>query len=67
MAAVTSNAEAFVERLLAGEPSPPTYNTQVGEDILAEDAEIVDYHIPFNMDRVQIVPVREMFRDIAVE
>ena len=67
VAAVTSNAEELVERLLAGEPSPPTYNTQVGEDILAEDAEIIDYHIPFNMDRVKIVPVREMFRDIAVE
>ena len=65
VAVVTSNAEAFVERLLAGEPSPPTYNTAVGENILAEDAEIIEYPIPFNMERVQIVPVREMFRDIA--
>ena len=67
VAVVTSNAEAFVERLLAGEPSPPTYNTAVGEDILAEDAEIIEYPIPFNMERVQIVPVREMFRDVAAE
>ena len=67
VAVVTSNAEAFVERLLADEPSPPTYNTAVGEDILAEDAEIIEYPIPFNMERVQIVPVREMFRDVSVE
>ncbi|MXY17340.1 MAG: insulinase family protein [Acidobacteria bacterium] len=65
VAVVTSNAEEFVERLLAGEPSPPTYNTAVGEDILAEDAEIIEYPIPFNMERVQIVPVREMFRDVS--
>ena len=58
VAVVTSNAEAFVERLLAGEPSPPTYNTAV-------DAEIVEYPIPFNMERVRIVPVREMFRAVA--
>ena len=64
VAIVTSDAEAFVERLLANEPSPPTYNTAVGEDILAEDAEIVEYPIPFNPERVQIVPVREMFRDV---
>ena len=65
VAVVTSNAGEFVERLLAGEPSPPTYNTAVGEDILAEDAEIIEYPIPFNMERVQIVPVREMFRDVS--
>ena len=65
VAVVTSGAEEFVERLLAGEPSPPTYNTEVGEDILAEDAEIIEYPIPFNMERVQIVPVREMFRDVS--
>ena len=65
VAVVTSGAEAFVERLLAGEPSPPTYNAEVGEDILAEDAEIIEYPIPFNMERVRIVPVREMFRAVS--
>jgi zinc protease len=67
VAVVTSNAEEFVERLLAGEPSRPTYNTEVGEDILAEDAEIVEYPIPFNIERVRIVPVDEMFRDVTAE
>ena len=65
VAVVTTDAEEFTERLLAGEPSPPTYNTQVGADILAEDAEIIEYPIPFNPERVQIVPVREMFRSVA--
>ncbi|MCY4598587.1 MAG: pitrilysin family protein [Acidobacteria bacterium] len=64
VAVVTSDAEAFTERLLANQPSPPTYNTAVGEDILAEDAGIIEYPIPFNPDRVQIVPVREMFRAV---
>ena len=65
VAVVTSDAEAFVERLLANEPSPPTYNTAVGEGILAEDAEIVGYPIPFNAERVRIVPVREMFQSVG--
>ena len=67
VAVVTAGAEDFAERLLAGAPSPPTYNTEVGPDILAEDAEIVEYAIPFNMERVQIVPVSEMFRGVAAE
>lgn len=64
VAVVTSDAQAFAERLLANEPSPPTYNVAVGEEILAEDAEIIEYPIPFNPERVRIVPVREMFRAV---
>ena len=33
---VTTDAEGFVERLLADEPSPPTYNTTVSDAVLAE-------------------------------
>ncbi len=64
IAIVTTDAEGFRERLLANEPSPPTYNAAVGDDILAEDEEIVDYQLAINADRVQVLPVEEMFREV---
>jgi zinc protease len=62
---VTTDAEAFVERLQTGEPSPPTYNTTVSDEVLAEDEEIVAYPVRVNPDRIEIVPVEEMFRDVS--
>ena len=66
IAVVTTDAEAFVERLLSEEPSPPTYNTEVSDAVLAEDEEIVSYPVRVNPERVQVVPVGEMFRDVAM-
>ena len=60
----TTDAEGFRERLLANEPSPPTYNTAVTNDILAEDEEIVSFDLAINPDRVRVVPVEEMFREV---
>ncbi len=65
VAIVTAEAEDLVERLLANEPSPPTYNTTVGDDVLAEDESIVSYEVRFNPERVRIVPVEEMFREVS--
>ena len=65
VAIVTTDAEALVERLLANEPSPPTYNTTVSDEVLAEDEGIVSYQVPFNPERVRIVPVEEMFREVS--
>ena len=62
VAIVTTDAEELRSRLLDGAPSPPTYNTAVTDEILTEDEEIVGYEIPFNPDRIQVVPVEEMFR-----
>lgn len=62
---VTMEAEAFVERLVADEPSPPTYNTTVSAEVLAEDEEIVSYPVRVTPDRVEIVPVEEMFREVS--
>ncbi len=65
VAIVTTDAEDLVERLLANEPSPPTYNTTVSDEVLAEDEAIVSHEVPFNPERVRIVPVEEMFREVS--
>ena len=65
IAIVTSDAEAFRDGLLSGEPPAITYNTEVSEDILAEDEAIKSYELPINEDRIRIVPVEEMFRAVS--
>lgn len=65
LAIVTSDAETFRDRLLANEPSPPTYNTAVTEEIRMEDEEITSYELAINPDRVRIVPVETMFREVS--
>jgi zinc protease len=62
VAIVTRDARAFLEHLGSGEPSTVTYNTDVGDDILAEDEEIRAYQLNINGARTRIVPVDEMFR-----
>lgn len=65
VAVVTADAEGFRDRLMANEPSPPTYNAAVSDEILAEDEEIVDYELAINPDRLRVVPVEEMFREAS--
>ena len=65
IAVVTIDDVGFRNRLLTNEPSPPTYNTAVTEDILTEDEAIVAYELHINPDRIQVVPVEEMFRRVA--
>ena len=65
IAVVTRDAEVFRDALLAGEPSPPTYNTAVTEEIQAEDALIESFELAINPERVRVVPVEEMFRAVA--
>ena len=65
IAVVTRDAEAFREALLAGEPSPPTYNTAVSEEIQAEDALIEGFELAINPERVRAVPVEQMFRAVT--
>ena len=61
IAIVTTDAEALRDRILSNAPSPPTYNTEVTEDVLREDAEIVEYVLGINAEQIRIVPVGEMF------
>ena len=63
IAIVTSDASAFRDRLLANEPSPPTYNAEVPNDIRAEDELITPFELAINPDRIRVVPVEEMFRE----
>ena len=64
IAIVTSEAEAFRDALLANDPSPPTYNAEVTDEIVAEDEAIMSYELSINSDRVRVVPVEEMFREV---
>ena len=65
VAIVTRDAEAFRNRLLANEPSPPTYNTAVTDEIREEDALIEAFELAVNPHRVRVAPVEEMFRELA--
>ncbi len=67
IAVVTRDAEAFGDALVAGEPSPPTYNTAVTEQIRAEDAVIEGFDLAINPDRVRVAPVEEMFRAVTAK
>ena len=64
IAIVTRDAEAFRDELTSGQPSSVTYNTEVGEEILAEDAAIKVYPLAINTDRILIVAADEMFQDL---
>jgi len=65
IAIVTRDAASFRDALLSGEPSTVTYNTDVSDEILAEDESIVTYPLVINTERVRVVPVEEMF--VAVD
>ncbi len=65
VAIVTTEAEAFRDRLLANEPSPPTYTAAITDAIRQEDEEIVSFELAINPDRVRVVPVEEMFREAS--
>ena len=62
---VTRDAAAFRDRLLANEPSPPTYNTEVPASIRAEDALIEGFELAIDPERVRVAPVGEMFRAVS--
>jgi len=62
VAIVTADAGGLQQTLLANAPSPPTYNTTVGDDIKKEDQEIQAFPLNINKDRIRVVPVEEMFR-----
>ena len=65
VAVVTRDAAAFRDRLLANEPSPPTYNAAVTDAIRAEDALIEAFEVAVNPESVRVVPVEEMFREVS--
>ena len=62
IAIVTRDAASFRDRLVANEPSSPTYNAKVSSEIQAEDLLITSYDLAINPDRMRVVPVGQMFR-----
>ena len=64
MAVVTRDAVAFRDEILSGTSSSVTYNTEVGEAILAEDGVIKSYPLTIKRDQVRVVQVDEMFVEV---
>ncbi len=59
---VTKDGEALRDRLVAGEPSPITYNAQKAKELLDEDKIIERYPIPVKAADVTVVPVDRVFQ-----
>ena len=64
VAVVTRDAVAFRDEILSGTSSSVTYNTEVGEAILAEDGVIKSYPLTIKRDQVRVVQVDEMFVEV---
>lgn len=61
IAVVASGCNALRDKLIAGKPSPITYNSSKPPGILAEDKIVEKWEIPFKPEAVEIVPVDKVF------
>ena len=61
IAVVAENCEDLRDKLLAGEPSPMSYNSPKPDEILAEDKIVEKREIPIKPEAVEIVPVEQVF------
>lgn len=59
---VTRDAEKLKEDILAGKPSPITYNSPKPDELLEEDKIIQAYPIPTKPEWVTITPVSKVFQ-----
>ena len=59
---VTKDAEEFKQAATSGKPSPISYTSTPGKDILDEDKIIESYKLNFNPKRVEVVPVDQVFQ-----
>jgi zinc protease len=57
---ITSDAEGFRQKLLAGAPTPITYAGERSAELLAEDIEIAAYPIPVRPEDITIIPIGEV-------
>lgn len=62
IAVVTKNAEAFKQAALDGKPSPISYTSMPAKEILDEDKIIESYKLGFNLKKVEVVPVAQVFQ-----
>lgn len=58
---VTSDAESLRDATVERRPSPVTYSSPPPPDVLEEDKVIESYPLDLSADRVEIVPVDEVF------
>lgn len=61
IAVVAKDSADLKKRFLAGEPSPMTYNSEKPEEILEEDKIVQKWPIPFEAEKIEIVPVSKVF------
>jgi zinc protease len=62
IAIVSDSSKALRDELLAGKPTPMTYDTKdTPQEVLDEDKIIERTRLPFNASRVKILSARAMF------
>ncbi|HEU4593808.1 MAG TPA: pitrilysin family protein [Pyrinomonadaceae bacterium] len=59
---VTKDAEALRDAILAGKPSPITYNSPKPQEIMDEDKIIQSYKINVRPNQIAVVPVERVFQ-----
>lgn len=62
VAIVAPRAQALADALVAGAPSPITYNTDKPPELLAEDEQIEVYPLGLARDQVNVLPLESLFR-----
>jgi zinc protease len=62
IAMVTGSAASLKEALAADSPSPKTYGSPKGDEIVAEDENIAGFPLEIAAENIRVVPVDEMFQ-----
>jgi zinc protease len=60
---VTRDAENLKSQLLSNAPSPIKYESATPQQVLDEDKEIEKYMLPINREKIQILPVAQVFEN----
>lgn len=63
IAIVAADAEQLANAIASDAESPITYRSNVPEAVLTEDREIVGYRLGIPRERIEIVPLGQMFAD----
>jgi zinc protease len=58
---VAKNCQELKKKILAGEPSPMTYNSPKPGEVLEEDKIVERWKIELRPERIQVVPLETVF------
>ena len=58
---ITSDAEAMKRKILSGEPTPITYNSEQSAEHMAEDKLIASFPIPVQEENITIMGIDDVF------